>query len=240
MVEQSASESDTAVCRTMLTAEGAVPQRHQHRRPSPHVTGVRASARWPHCSVAQEFKRRNTVYPGRILFSGMVRGHIAGLAFAAATLAGFSIFLSTDSARAQATGGQVSPTQSAPSTPSSSSLPAPAPITGTPPPTTSHSVHTVTVTFDYDFSKTRACTAAVTKHCVMQFIAYDISAGARNPVMLFPIPLPTNPIGAKKGITSAGPPLDFESGKHLISVSAMSPDGTHSGRSLCTTWITIP
>lgn len=74
----------------------------------------------------------------------------------------------------------------------------------------------------------------------MQFIAYDISASARNPVMLFPIPLPTDPIGAKKEITKTGPPLDFESGKHLISVSAMSPDGTHSRRSLCTTWITIP
>jgi hypothetical protein len=74
----------------------------------------------------------------------------------------------------------------------------------------------------------------------MQFIAYDISAGAKNPVMLFPIPLPTNPIGARKGITEVSPPLDFESGKHLISVSAMSPDGTHSRGSLCTTWISIP
>jgi hypothetical protein len=147
----------------------------------------------------------------------MVRGHITGLAFAAAALTLFSAFLSTDSARAQTIGGQV---------------------TGSP--ATSHSVHTVTVTFDYDFSKTPACTATITKHCVMQFIAYDISAGARNPVMLFPIPLPTNPTGAKKGITKASPPLDFESGKHLISVSAMSPDGTHSRRSLCTTWITIP
>ena len=109
-----------------------------------------------------------------------------------------------------------------------------------PPPTTSHSVHAVTVTFDYDFSKTPACTAKITKHCVQQFIAYDVSASAAHPAMLFPISLPANPVGLVKGISKPGPPIDFESGRHLISVSAMSPDGTHSKRSLCTTWITIP
>lgn len=74
----------------------------------------------------------------------------------------------------------------------------------------------------------------------MQFIAYDISASAKKPSMLFPIPLPPNPAGLVKGISKSGPPLDFESGKHLIAVSAMSPDGSHSRRNLCTTWITIP
>ncbi len=74
----------------------------------------------------------------------------------------------------------------------------------------------------------------------MQFIAYDISGGTKNPPMLFPIPLPAKPVGLVQGITKAGPPIDFESGKHLIAVSAMSPDGTHSQRSLCTTWITVP
>jgi len=74
----------------------------------------------------------------------------------------------------------------------------------------------------------------------MQFIAYDISASAKNPTMLFPIPLPPSPTGLVKGISKAGPPLDFESGKHLIAVSAMSPDGSHSKRNLCTTWIVIP
>ena len=96
------------------------------------------------------------------------------------------------------------------------------------------------MTFDYDFSKTPACTAKSTKHCITQFIAYDISASAKDPIMLFPIPLPANPSGPVKGITKASPPLDFESGKHLVSVSAMSADGSHSKRSLCTTWITIP
>ena len=133
-------------------------------------------------------------------------------------------------------GATVSPSSSSP--PSSSA--AAAPIQGSPRPGASHSVHVVTVTFDYDFSKTPACTAKITKHCITQFIAYDISGSAKNPVMLFPIPLPPNPGGLVKGITKASPPLDFESGKHLVSVSAMSSDGTHSKRSLCTTWITIP
>ena len=137
---------------------------------------------------------------------------------------------------APSTGATVSPSSSS----SASSPAAGAPIQGSPPPAASHGVHIVTVTFDYDFSKTPACTAKITKHCITQFIAYDISGSAKNPVMLFPIPLPLKPSGPVKGITKASPPLDFESGKHLVSVSAMSADGTHSKRSLCTTWITIP
>ena len=121
----------------------------------------------------------------------------------------------------------------------SAQAPAP-PASGAAPAAASQPTHIVTVTFDYDFGKTPACSAKVTKHCVQQFIAYDISSGANHPTMLFPIPLPANPVGAVKGITRAGPPLEFEPGKHLISVSAMAPDGTHSRRSLCTTWITIP
>jgi len=107
-------------------------------------------------------------------------------------------------------------------------------------PDPAHPTHVVTVTFDYDFGKTPPCSAEVTKQCVQQFIAYDISAGVNHPTMLFPIPLPANAVGQVKGITKASPPLEFEPGKHLISVSAMAPDGTHSRRSLCTTWITIP
>ena len=120
-------------------------------------------------------------------------------------------------------------TSSAPAPPTSGTATAAAQVT-----------HVVTVTFDYDFSKTPPCGAKITRHCVQQFIAYDISAGADHPTMLFPIPLPAHPAGAVKGITRAGPPLEFEPGKHQISVSAMAPDGTHSRRSLCTTWITIP
>jgi hypothetical protein len=104
----------------------------------------------------------------------------------------------------------------------------------------SHGTHVVTVKFNYDFDKTPACSVKVTKHCVQQFIAFDISGGAKNAIMLFPIPLPDKRTGQVPDITGASPPTDFESGKHLISVAAMSPDGTHSKRSLCTTWITIP
>jgi hypothetical protein len=166
--------------------------------------------------------------------------------FPAAAFATFLIFGAAQPAAAQttgqppATGATVSSAPSPAGSSSSSSTSPTPPIQGTPPPSTSDGVHVVTVTFDYDFTQTPACTAKITKHCVSQFIAYDISGGAKHPVMLFPIPLPSKPAGQRKGITQAGPPLDFESGKHLISVSAMSPDGTHSRRSLCTTWITIP
>jgi len=177
----------------------------------------------------------------------MLKARIGQFALAAATGAAFLIFFAAHSTDAQAlaspASGQATVSASPANGPpgaSTASSPASTPVAGTPPPTTSHGVHAVTVTFDYNFTKTPACTAKITKHCIQQFIAYDISAGAAHPAMLFPISLPTNPVGPVKGITKAGPPLDFESGKHLISVSAMSPDGTHSKRSLCTTWITIP
>jgi hypothetical protein len=146
-------------------------------------------------------------------------------------IAALFVFTVAETAR-----GQDSPPAAATSAQPAASSPCPVPS----PPSTSHGFHCVTVTFDYDFGKTPACTATVTKGCVQQFIAFDISGGTKNPPILFPIPLPTNPVGVVHGITKTGPPIDFESGKHLISVSAMSPDGTHSRRSLCTTWITIP
>src|ERR1700728_1475294 len=161
----------------------------------------------------------------------------ASIAIAAAFF--LSLFAAQPSfaqALAPSPGATVSPSSSSPA----SSPAAAAPIQGSPPPTVSHGVHVVTITFDYDFRQTPACTAKITKHCITQFIAYDISASAKNPIMLFPIPLPSNTTGLVKGITKASPPLDFESGTHLVSVSAMSADGTHSLRSLCTTWITIP
>jgi hypothetical protein len=168
----------------------------------------------------------------------MSRALIRRFVFCSAALAACVGLFAAQSAWAQA-GAVVSPSSStSPSTASSSATGAA--IQGTPPPTTSHGTHVVTVAFDYDFRQTPACTAKITTHCVMQFIAYDISASAKNPTMLFPIPLPPQPTGLVKSITKAGPPLDFESGKHLIAVSAMSPDGSHSKRNLCTTWITIP
>ncbi len=168
----------------------------------------------------------------------MARALHGRFALSAAAFAAFLVFSAARPASSQnSTGASVSPAASSTGTTSSPAAP---PVQGAPPPATSHGVHTVTVVFDYDFGQTPACTATITKHCVQQFIAFDISGGTRNPPMLFPIPLPANPVGKVKAITKAGPPIDFESGKHLISVSAMSPDGTHSLRSLCTTWITIP
>ncbi len=125
--------------------------------------------------------------------------------------------------------------------PASSAAPLSAPIPdANKPPETSHGQHTVTVTFDYDFRLTPACSKKVTTLCVQQFVAYDISAGAKQATFLFPIALPANPAGLVHGITATGPKLDFESGKHLISVTAQGPDGRQSKKSVCTTWIVIP
>lgn len=167
----------------------------------------------------------------------MARPLIRRFASALAAIAACCVLLGVRPIHAQKPARSASATVS----PSAASSPATGtPIQGTPPPTASHGTHTVTVTFDYDFRQTPACSAKVTTHCVMQFIAYDISASVNTPTMLFPIPLPANPTGLVNGITKSGPPQDFESGKHLIAVSAMSPDGSHSKRNLCTTWITIP
>jgi hypothetical protein len=169
------------------------------------------------------------------------RQFACGLALIAALL-----YLQTAApARAQ---NSTPPTQPPASSPPTS--PVTSPSTSTPssteipdankPPLATHGKHTVTVTFDYDFGQTPACSRKIVTACVQQFIAYDISAGIKNATMLFPIALPTVTQGAVRGITATSPLLDFESGQHLISVSAMAPNGTHSKRSLSTTWITIP
>ncbi|MFZ1206123.1 MAG: hypothetical protein WAN97_17550 [Candidatus Acidiferrales bacterium] len=107
--------------------------------------------------------------------------------------------------------------------------------------TTSHSSHWVTVKFDYDFARTPACSAKVKIGCVEKFVAYDISAGVKHRAKLFEIPLPPSPVGLVPGIKQRSPAkLDFESGKHLISVVAREPDGTESRHRACTTWIEIP
>lgn len=107
--------------------------------------------------------------------------------------------------------------------------------------TTSHGMHFVTVKFDYDFTRTPACSATVKTACVEKFVAYDISAGVKQRTRLFDIPLPAKPVGLVPGITWKSPTkLDFESGKHLISVSAREPDGSESKHRQCTTWIEIP
>jgi hypothetical protein len=163
------------------------------------------------------------------------------LGFGAAVIAASVLLGAVQSSRAQ--GG------TSPASPPATELPAQPPGRSRPtPPTTdtvqpaapAHSQHSVTVTFDYDFGLTPACSKKITKGCVQQFVAYDISAGASHSSMLFPIPLPPNPVGAVHGIVATSPKLDFESGKHLISVTAQGPDGTQSRKSICTTWVTIP
>ncbi len=107
--------------------------------------------------------------------------------------------------------------------------------------TTSHSSHFVTLRFDYDFTKTPACSATVKTACVKEFVAYDISAGVKHRRKLFVIPLPPKPVGVVHRIKGRSPTkLDFESGKHLISVSAREPGDKESKHRACTTWIDIP
>jgi hypothetical protein len=171
---------------------------------------------------------------GAVWGTGLARRFAFGVAVIAACL----IFAAAQSSRAQnQTPAQTPPASTTP--PGNSSSPAPIPDANKPP-EASHGQHTVTVTFDYDFGLTPACTKKIIKSCVQQFVAYDISAGAKQASFLFPIPLPANPVGAVKGITATSPKLDFESGKHLISVTAQGPDGRQSKKSVCSTWIVIP
>ncbi|HEX4002297.1 MAG TPA: hypothetical protein VHX36_06585 [Candidatus Acidoferrales bacterium] len=109
------------------------------------------------------------------------------------------------------------------------------------PTTATSGQHFVTVKFDYDFARTPACSSKVKKACVEKFVAYDISGGVKHRVKLFEIPLPSKPVGLVPGIKQKSPEkLDFESGKHLISVVAHEPDGRESLDRACTTWIEIP
>jgi hypothetical protein len=119
----------------------------------------------------------------------------------------------------------------------------PPPSASTPAPT--HGVHAISITFDYDFRVTPACTSKVTRNCVQQFVVYDISSGASKTkrYKLFTVPLPPNPTGLVHGIPGAGPPLDFESGKHLLGITALGPAAYptyESDPQTCTIWVTVP
>ncbi len=178
--------------------------------------------------------------------------------FRAATIATFLVFAAAQTSRAQdspppapAPADQTAPQSASPTAPPSATSPGTSsgnsptsPATEIPdankPPETTHGEHTVTVTFDYDFRLTPACSKKIALNCVQQFVAYDISAGARKATFLFPIALPASPVNLVHAITGTSPKLDFESGKHLISVTAQGPDGKQSRKSVCTTWITIP
>jgi len=99
------------------------------------------------------------------------------------------------------------------------------------------SIHSITVEFNYDFSHTPACSPAIMKKCVEHFNIYDISSGKTK---LFDLPAPPKAKGLVQGLTGQSPRLTFESGRHLLGVSAVQPDGTESDPLLCTLWVVIP
>jgi hypothetical protein len=149
--------------------------------------------------------------------------------------------LARASLKLQATqSSQASTTSQGAQAPGSTANGTPASTQGAPT-ATAHSLHFITLKFDYDFTKTPACSVTVKTACVEEFIAYDISAGVKHRTKLFEIPLPPKPVGRVSGITAKSPTeLDFESGKHILSVVAREPDGTESKHRVCTTWIEIP
>lgn len=98
--------------------------------------------------------------------------------------------------------------------------------------------HTITITFDYDFTATHACSPKVPKKCIAKFIVYDISGD--KPYKLFTIPVPADASGPVKGISGQSQPLLFESGKHLLAVTAQNDTGEESRSYACSVWITIP
>jgi hypothetical protein len=102
------------------------------------------------------------------------------------------------------------------------------------------STHKISFTFDYDFGATPACSRKVTTRCVQQFNLYDISQGTTKRVKLGSIPVPAGASGLVKGISGTTEPLLFNSGKHLIAVTAQRPDGSESNPRKCTTIVEIP
>jgi hypothetical protein len=98
--------------------------------------------------------------------------------------------------------------------------------------------HTIVVTFDYDFTAVPACSEKVSKKCIAKFIVYDISG--EKPYKLFTIPVPAGASGKVKGISAESQPLLFESGKHLLGVSAQRESGEESNPHATTVWATIP
>jgi hypothetical protein len=105
---------------------------------------------------------------------------------------------------------------------------------------TTQAKHTISCTFDYDFRITPACSPKVTEGCVQQFNLYDISAGIPKRVKLGSIPVPAGASGFVKGISATTDALLFESGRHLLAVTAQMPNGLESDFTKCTTIVKIP
>ena len=102
------------------------------------------------------------------------------------------------------------------------------------------STHKITFTFDYDFRITPACSAQIKQAYVQQFNFYDISQGIANRVKLGSMPVPSGASGLVKGISGTTERLLFNSGRHLLAVSAQMPDGSESDLSKCTIIVRIP
>jgi hypothetical protein len=102
--------------------------------------------------------------------------------------------------------------------------------------------HTVSVYFDFDFTPIPPCPQPKNKPCVEQFVVYDISAGLSpaERFKLFTIPAPPDAKGKVRGIKGTSPPLGFQSGMHLIGVTAQTLDKKESGPGDCEFWVTIP
>jgi hypothetical protein len=102
------------------------------------------------------------------------------------------------------------------------------------------STHKISFSFDYDFRITPACSRAIKQACVQQFNFYDISQGIAKRVKLGSMPVPAGAGGFVQGISATTAPLLFNSGRHLLAVSAQTPDGSESDLSKCTTIVKIP
>ena len=98
--------------------------------------------------------------------------------------------------------------------------------------------HTLTVTFNYDFTLDNACSATVTKGCVLQFNVYDVTTGT--PVKLFSVPAPAGSTSAVTGITGTSGLLPLKSGVHTFGATAQMADGTESSPNASTATATVP
>ena len=105
---------------------------------------------------------------------------------------------------------------------------------------TSAGKHTFTVKVVYDFRRTPACSEKIKKNCVVRFNLYDLSAGYKHRTKLFSIPVGEVREAGVKEFTATSPLLLFESGKHLIGVTAQTPDNVESDPRKCKTWMEIP
>jgi hypothetical protein len=98
--------------------------------------------------------------------------------------------------------------------------------------------HTLTVAFNYDFTTDNACSASVTKACVLQFNIYDVTTGT--PVKLFSVPAPPGATSAVTGITGTSGLLPMKSGVHTFGATAQMADGTESSPNASTATATVP